>query len=69
MANRSKRKRTALQGLLILLVLAGLFPVPVTCGAPTATCMPAPDPQGYVSVYYELDFRQREANSNPCGVG
>lgn len=55
MANRSKRKRTALQGLLILLVLAGLFPAPVTCGALTATCMPAPDPQGYVSVYYEVE--------------
>ncbi len=48
-------KRKVLLGLFSLLVLVGLFPVSVTCGAPTATCMPAPDPQGYVSVYYEVE--------------
>ncbi len=34
-----------------------LLPVRVTCGTPAAgyTCMPAPDPSGYIEVYYEVE--------------
>ena len=42
----------------VLLTLGcSLFPVPVTCGtaAVAYTCMPAPDPTGYVNVYYEVE--------------
>ena len=41
--------------LLAAVVVVALFPVPVSCGAPGRTCMSAPDDQGYVSVYYEVE--------------
>ena len=49
----SKRRRV-----IALVFLASLlFPVPVTCGTAALgyTCMPAPDPSGYVSVYFEVE--------------
>ena len=55
MANHIKQKRKAFRWLFILLVLVGLSPISVPCGAPTAACMPAPDAQGFVSVYYEVE--------------
>lgn len=34
-----------------------LIPVPVSCGTAAAgyLCMPAPDPNGYIDVYYEIE--------------
>jgi hypothetical protein len=42
---------------LLLALGCSLFPVSVSCGTAAAgyTCMPAPDPDGYVDVYYEIE--------------
>ncbi len=53
MTPRLTRKFRRLFGLLLL--LGALFPVVVPCGALGYTCMPAPDPQGYVQLYYEVE--------------
>ena len=50
----SKRRRIG-KVLLILALIIALFPVPMACGAPGATCMPAPDDDGYVEIYYEIE--------------
>jgi hypothetical protein len=31
------------------------FPVKIPCGKIGYTCLPAPDPNGFVSVYYEVE--------------
>ena len=51
------------QKIVLILVLLSLcclaaalfFPVKITCGKIGYTCMPAPDANGYVSVYYEVE--------------
>ena len=52
---KSLRIKILLLILLAAVVVVALFPVPVSCGAPGMTCMPAPDDQGYVEVYYEVE--------------
>ncbi len=41
--------------LMAVALIAALAPVAVPCGSPYVTCMPAPDAEGYVDVYYEVE--------------
>jgi len=43
--------------MLTLVAFLILLPVPVTCGTTAIgyTCMPAPDPSGYVNIYFEVE--------------
>jgi hypothetical protein len=38
-----------------LALIVMLFPLKTTCGQVNYTCMPAPDPNGIVQLYYEVE--------------
>jgi hypothetical protein len=42
---------------IVLVLSAGLLllPVPVNCGSPSYSCMPAPDQSGFINPYFEVE--------------